>query len=42
MLQQRQIIIPAAARKAHCSSDITPHADSTTMAIMMAVEMMVP
>ena len=42
MLQQRQMSMAAAARKAHCSNGIMPRAESTTMAIMIVVEMSVP
>ena len=41
-LQQRQISMAAAARKAHCSNGITPKAESATMAIIIVVEMSVP
>ena len=42
ILQQRQISMAAAARKAHCNSGMMPKADSATMAIMIAVEASVP
>ena len=42
MLQQRQMSMAAAARKAHCNSGMTPKAESATIAIIMAVETIVP
>ena len=41
-LQQRKMSMAAAARKAQCSSDMTPNAESATMAIMMTEETSVP
>ena len=41
-LQQRQMSMAAAAKKAHWSRGMMPRAETATMAIMMAEEMMVP
>ncbi len=42
MLQQRQMSMAAAARKAHCSRGMMPKAERATIASMMRAETMVP